>query len=65
MLSLLTASSSSWLRWSSWSECTFSCGGGEKLRTRMCDQGPENEECVGDARQIVECGTAPCPGKTE
>lgn len=52
-----------WGRWTSWGECNKECGGGEKRRTRVCDDPkPMNggAVCEGESEQVVECLIKPC-----
>ncbi|XP_043941249.1 hemicentin-1 [Protopterus annectens] len=54
----------SWGPWQAWSECSASCGGGEKMRVRLCNNpSPINggRSCPGDASQVARCFQA-CPG---
>ena len=53
-----------WLPWGSWSDCSQSCGGGLKSRTRQCHQ-PENggEPCVGSSYETASCNTQACEGE--
>lgn len=51
-----------WLEWSSWSDCSAECGGGESTRRRECRQplhGGRN--CVGDTIRDKSCNEDPCP----
>ena len=56
-----------WAPWSQWSNCTAECNGGERTRTRQCNQ-PAAEcngaPCVGPASQSEPCNTPPCSGVT-
>ncbi|XP_069497466.1 hemicentin-1 isoform X2 [Ambystoma mexicanum] len=55
----------SWGPWLSWSECSASCGGGEQIRTRMCNNpAPSNSGrlCPGDSSQLSSCNIKACPG---
>ena len=50
-----------WSKWSQWTDCTVSCDGGTRVRQRVCDQKEDFENsCLGDAKEIGECGTLPC-----
>ena len=54
-----------WFVWSSWSECSVTCGTGEERRQR--DQEAEimgGLECEGPAEEVQECHPLYCPGKT-
>ena len=47
-----------WSDWSSWSECTASCGGGRRTRRRSCQGG---NTCVGRLTEYSDCNTESCP----
>ncbi|KAL8625610.1 hypothetical protein ACOMHN_043885 [Nucella lapillus] len=52
-----------WFAWTTWSECTVTCGGGKQERSRNCDlesYGNLTAPCEGDARQVVDCHTFDC-----
>lgn len=53
-----------WGSWLSWSICSKSCGGGERIRSRYCDD-PEPQNggmiCSGSAQQVDECNAESCP----
>ncbi|XP_065671429.1 uncharacterized protein LOC100203937 isoform X14 [Hydra vulgaris] len=42
-----------WSDWSSWSNCSVSCGGGTKNRTRMCLDPVKS--CLGNTTDISDC----------
>lgn len=44
--------------WSSWSNCTASCGGGQQYRTRKC----ERTYCEGNTKMAKACNTHSCEG---
>lgn len=53
--------------WSSWSECSSTCGGGVSTRNKTILQEPEpgGAACVGPLRQHTVCNTNSCmPGNT-
>ncbi|XP_026645393.1 hemicentin-1 [Microtus ochrogaster] len=55
----------SWGTWHSWSHCSVSCGGGERMRKRLCDNpvpSKSGRSCPGDATQVSRCNTQACPG---
>ncbi|XP_056594756.1 SCO-spondin [Triplophysa dalaica] len=52
-----------WSRWSSWSRCGKSCGGGRSIRTRSCSSPPPKNggrKCTGEKNQVKPCNTRPC-----
>uniref|UniRef100_A0A4W4HMF9 SCO-spondin n=1 Tax=Electrophorus electricus TaxID=8005 RepID=A0A4W4HMF9_ELEEL len=56
----------SWSRWSPWSLCDQSCGGGRSIRTRSCSSPPPKNgghKCVGEKNQVKPCNTKPCDDK--
>ncbi|XP_010767368.1 SCO-spondin, partial [Notothenia coriiceps] len=53
-----------WGRWSNWTDCTKSCGGGVQSRRRECDSPrPEGEGnyCEGLGSEVIACNTSHCP----
>ena len=55
-----------WSAWQTWSHCTVSCGGGQRMRTRLCDSpAPQNNgrPCIGFAEQSDYCNSEACPSK--
>ncbi|XP_011902754.1 PREDICTED: hemicentin-1 isoform X2 [Cercocebus atys] len=55
----------SWGSWHSWSQCSASCGGGEKTRKRLCDHpvpAKGGRPCPGDTTQVTRCNVQACPG---
>ncbi|XP_078379206.1 A disintegrin and metalloproteinase with thrombospondin motifs 18-like isoform X2 [Oculina patagonica] len=54
-----------WSKWSSYSSCSQTCGGGIQWRTRTCtNPRPQNggEDCEGETRGIPRiCSREPCP----
>ena len=53
-----------WSTWSRWSDCTKSCSGGRKSRTRTCSNPlPSNggKMCAGNISETEECQDIPCP----
>ena len=52
---IVALSSSAW-KWSAWSSCTKSCGGGTKERSRLCGGQP----CSGEKPQIKTCNNIRC-----
>ncbi|XP_062853202.1 semaphorin-5B [Trichomycterus rosablanca] len=54
-----------WSCWSSWSECSTSCGGGHYQRTRACSNpapSHSGESCVGLHTEEALCNTHKCDG---
>ncbi|XP_065187399.1 SCO-spondin-like isoform X2 [Sycon ciliatum] len=53
-----------WTRWSEWSDCSRTCDGGVRARSRSCTQ-PEplygGNQCDGDAAELEQCQQSPCP----
>lgn len=47
--------------WSSWSECSVSCGTGQRTRTRPCTHTPGGPSC-GETIQSQNCTLLACPG---
>ena len=65
-LYLCVAVNGRWSEWSSYEDCTASCGGGVKIRERHCDDPPPahgGEDCDGEDHEEEECGMDPCPSK--
>ena len=55
-----------WSDFGSWTECSATCGGGVKTRSRTCtNPAPENggADCVGDSVKTEECNSESCFGK--
>uniref|UniRef100_A0A3B5KU81 Uncharacterized protein n=1 Tax=Xiphophorus couchianus TaxID=32473 RepID=A0A3B5KU81_9TELE len=56
------------LRWSDWTDCSKSCGGGIQSRRRLCDSpSPEGagNYCEGLGTEVRACNTDHCPGSLE
>ncbi|XP_045352374.1 SCO-spondin-like [Leopardus geoffroyi] len=52
-----------WSRWSPWSWCDRSCGGGRSLRSRSCSSPPPKNggaPCVGERHHVRLCNPGPC-----
>ncbi|XP_078375584.1 coadhesin-like [Oculina patagonica] len=52
-----------WSPWSSWSECTYSCGGGKQTKTRTCtNPAPANggKDCRGKNSDSQSCNKDDC-----
>ncbi|XP_078352100.1 thrombospondin-2-like [Oculina patagonica] len=55
-----------WSDFGEWGECSVTCGGGIKERTRTCTNPPPahgGKDCVGNNKEEQECNTDPCPVK--
>uniref|UniRef100_A0A3B5KU71 Uncharacterized protein n=1 Tax=Xiphophorus couchianus TaxID=32473 RepID=A0A3B5KU71_9TELE len=53
-----------WSRWSDWTDCSKSCGGGIQSRRRLCDSpSPEGagNYCEGLGTEVRACNTDHCP----
>lgn len=53
-----------WGAWSAFGDCSRSCGGGVRFRTRRCDNPPPlhgGEKCVGSREEFAICQSKPCP----
>ncbi|KAL5017646.1 hypothetical protein ScPMuIL_007235 [Solemya velum] len=52
-----------WLDWTHWTLCTVSCGGGQRSRSRECNDTAYGEltvPCEGDREEIENCHEFPC-----
>ncbi|XP_022066020.1 semaphorin-5B-like isoform X2 [Acanthochromis polyacanthus] len=57
--------SGAWSCWSSWSQCSSSCGGGHYQRTRTCSSPPPangGDICIGLHTEEALCNTHTCEG---
>lgn len=64
-----------WGQWSEYNECSATCGGGQQMRTRQCNDPPSahgGDDCLitgsANQREKIEselwlCNADPCPGK--
>lgn len=53
-----------WSEWSSWTQCSKTCGGGIKVRERSCTNPPpkgNGQSCVGEVEETGACSENPCP----
>ncbi|CAM4880153.1 unnamed protein product [Rotaria socialis] len=56
-----------WSPWSPWNNCTADCNGGERVRTRQCNQPTpqcDGAPCGGASSQAEPCNTLPCTNGT-
>ena len=54
-----------WSQWSSWSNCSKSCGTGSRMRSRSCtNPSPSHggSNCSGSRNETEACNTQNCPG---
>ncbi len=55
-----------WSEWSSWEECSRTCGQGNRTRVRTCSNPPAQHRgraCEGKAVEAIMCSIRPCPGE--
>ena len=67
VLILLITVDGGWSDWSDTSECSVTCGEGEKTQSRLCNNpAPANggAECEESPTQTVGCSQDPCPSKS-
>ena len=53
-----------WGDWGTWSTCTKSCGGGQKERTRRCNNPApygNGRYCAGKNKETRDCNVESCP----
>ncbi|KAL4226072.1 hypothetical protein ACF0H5_014060 [Mactra antiquata] len=53
-----------WSVWSSWSDCSGTCGNSTKSRVRVCDNPlPQHNGsfCTGRSKEEADCAQSPCP----
>lgn len=53
-----------WLVWSSWQECSATCGTSIQYRTRACLTEDHSKTCEGKFLDLRECSVNPCPHET-
>lgn len=52
-----------WGSWTSYSACPVTCGNGDRVRTRQCNnpaQSGKGLDCVGPASEVLVCSLYPC-----
>ena len=53
-----------WGQWSSYSDCSATCGTGTRTRNRFCNGGnPGTGGCPGNERETTTCNSGPCANK--
>ena len=54
-----------WSSWSGWTQCSKTCGNGQKFKTRSVFRNAVNggKDWAGDDRITQECQTRQCQGK--
>lgn len=55
-----------WGPWEDWSECSRTCDGGIRARSRLCNNPPPEHggaECSGPDQEQEPCNLIGCPGK--
>lgn len=64
MIDLAVAIDGGWGEWSSWSECSRTCGSGVSIMKRECDHPTPTaggKFCIGERKRYRICNTDPCP----
>ena len=54
-----------WGNWVTWAECSVTCGPGELVKHRECDNPVPShggEDCEGDSMAVLTCNVKNCPG---
>ena len=57
-----------WSSWSTWSACSYSCGGGSQKKVRLCNEPSAANgglECSGQPEEFRPCNEQLCPSKIE
>ena len=65
-LTVLPIIDCTWAQFGDWSQCSSTCGGGWKTRSRTVQEQAQNggQPCHGQQQEIVDCNTHGCPGIT-
>ncbi|VDI03934.1 Hypothetical predicted protein [Mytilus galloprovincialis] len=53
-----------WGEWGAWNSCPVTCGGGQQISKRFCDDPPPHAggaTCIGFDNKTNECATTACP----
>ena len=56
-----------WSDWTQWTECSASCDGGTRERTRECNNPPpayDGQDCDGDNIETEDCNEEECPSES-
>ncbi|XP_048736194.2 coadhesin-like [Ostrea edulis] len=53
-----------WGKWSAYTDCSKTCGGGLRTRSRNCSA-ESGSFCIGDSLQSATCNTQKCPGPVD
>ena len=55
-----------WSEYGDWTDCSETCGGGIRSRSRICSYPDVNNKgnyCVGSSEETESCNTDNCPGR--